>query len=269
MWGISFPYFKLPHASSHILRSSIAGCTGRYHTHKVYLCLQLLATAMDTNDSRSIIRTLPQQTVVTLPADQDLLAASAEAQQPQQHLQSQLPEVRNASTTALLVQKLGGALPAGASSAQPGALLPVQGALPYGNVSAGGAFSLPAGSQQGNLTQSHAQGAAAGANGTAAGGVSGGVVRAAGALLPAQAWQAYPEHKPDAHNATGADLYTSKGAGGQQREAGLNVTRSACICSSMWPASADAQPLQVTPCHRNQGVLEQWPRAVYPLRFIP
>lgn len=208
------------------------------HTHDGVVCLQLLATAMETNDTRSIIRMLPQQTVVMLPADQDLPAAFAEAQQ-QQHPQNQPPEIRNASTTALLVQKLGGALPAGVSSAQPGAVLPVQGALPYGNLSAGGAFPQPVGGQQGSIMQSQAQGAAADTNGTAASGTLGGATSAAGTLLPAQAWQAYPEHKPDAHSASGADLYKSKGAGGQQGDAGLTVTRSGCTCLSMWPASTN------------------------------
>ena len=194
------------------------------HGSEVLLCLQLLATAMESNDTRSIIRTLPQQTVVNLPADQDLLAAATEGQQ---QLQTQPSHVRNASTTALLVQKLGLALPTGVSSGQPGGVLPLQDAQPYGNMAAGGALSPPATGQQVLLVQSQIGNAATDANnGTAASGAPGVVAGAAGSLLPAQAWQAYPEHKPDMANLTGTELYTSKGAASQQQEAGVNVTRS-------------------------------------------
>ena len=190
---------------------------------------------MESNDTRSIIRTLPQQTVVTLPADQDLLAVWAEGQQ---QLQSQPSQVRNASTTALLVQKLGLAPPTGVSSAQPGGLLPLQDALPYGNMTVEGALSQPAtGQQQGTLVQSQTQDEAADANGTARSSTSGVVTGAAGSLLPAQAWQAYPKHKPDMHNLTGPDLYRSMGAAGQQQEASSNVTRSSCAHCFMWHAS--------------------------------
>ena len=187
------------------------------------MCVQLLATAMEINDTRSIIRMLPQQTVVTLPADPDLPASSTEGQQ--QLPQSQPSQVRNASTTAQLMQKLGAALPAAVSSTQPGAVLPIQGALPYGNTTAGGAFSQPATGQPGALVQSQTAEAAASANASTAGTLS----SAAGRLLPAQAWQGYPEHNPSAHNTTGTDLYTSTGAAGQQQEAGVDLTRSCRI----------------------------------------
>ena len=200
--------------------------------------MQLLATAMEINDTRSIIRTLPQQTVVTLPADPDLQVPSTEGQQ--QQLLSQPSQVRNASTTAQLMQKLGAALPAAVISAQPGAVLPLQGALPYGNVSAGGALSQPATGQLGALIQSQALEAAASANASAAGIAS----SEAGALLPAQqAWQAYPEHDPSAHNVTmGTELYTSRGAAGEQQVAGVNLTRSGCTPQSPSPASSTTCP---------------------------
>ena len=217
------------------------------------LCVQLLATAMEINDTRSIIRTLPQQTVVTLPADPDLQVSSTEGQQ--QLLQSQPSPVRNTSTTAQLMQKLGAALPAVVSSAEPGAVLPIQGALPYGNVTAGGALPQPATDRLGALIQSQTREAAASANASTAGSAS----STSGKLLPAQqAWQVYPEHDPSAHNVTmGTDLYTSKGATGQQQEAGVNLTRSGAP-SPPSPASSRACPpnqrhVRCTACLTMQG----------------
>ncbi|CAL5229778.1 g13167 [Coccomyxa viridis] len=202
----------------------------------------LLATAMEINDTRSIIRMLPQQTVVTLPADPDLPASSTEGQQ--QLPQSQPSQVRNASTTAQLMQKLGAALPAAVSSTQPGAVLPIQGALPYGNTTAGGAFSQPATGQPGALVQSQTAEAAASANASTAGTLS----SAAGRLLPAQAWQGYPEHNPSAHNTTGTDLYTSTGAAGQQQEAGVDLTRAELVRLPLpKPAVAKATSLAQAP----------------------
>ena len=67
---------------------------------------------------------------------------------------------------------------------------------------------------------------------TAASVLSAAVGAAAGKLLPAQAWNVYPEHKPDAHKATETDLYTSKGAEDQQQENFAAAPR--CVCTHIF-----------------------------------
>ena len=177
--------------------------------------MQLLATAMDTNDTRSIISTLPQQQVIYLPLDQDATGPSAWPLAEQHQA--------NASTvSALLMHKLGAAALASVGSAaeDPAAVLPLQAALPYGSGTASeqstvqsdnaaGISSLAAGSRD-IIAQLDAVAAASTAQGAAA-----------GMLLPAQAQQGYPELNVEAHNVTGADLYQSKGALEQQKGTGV------------------------------------------------
>ena len=177
--------------------------------------MQLLATAMDTNDTRSIISTLPQQQVIYLPVDQDATSPAAGPWAGQQ-------QANASAVSALLMHKLGAAALGGVSSAAeiPAAVLPLQATLPYGGGDAAseqgteqssgtaGITSLPAGSGDTEAqledagTASRAQGAAA------------------GTLLPAQAQQADPVLNLEAQNVTAADLHQSKGALEQQKETG-------------------------------------------------
>lgn len=171
---------------------------------------------MDTNDTRSIISTLPQQQVIYLPVDQDATSAAAGPLAGQQ-------QANASAVSALLMHKLGaGALGSVSSATEiPAAVLPLQAALPYGSGnaaseqsaaqsdSATGITLLPAGSgdteaQEVNAaTASRAEGAAA------------------GTLLPAQAQQVDPVLNQEANNMTEADLHQSKGALEQQKETGI------------------------------------------------
>ncbi len=90
---------------------------------------------METNDTRSVISTLPQQTVFI--PDEETLEPTSQGQQ----LMGEAAPVRNASTTAVLLEKLGGTLSTAVSATKPGNVLPLQAAQPYGNTSAGGALS--------------------------------------------------------------------------------------------------------------------------------
>ena len=174
--------------------------------------MQLLATAMDTNDTGSIISTLPQQHVVYLPLDQD---ATGPATGP-----SAWQQQANASAvSALLLQKLGASALAsvGNAIADPAAVLPLQAALPYG------------GSAASEQRTAQSSGAADGSS-LAAGSIDTGAQldtgataqgAAAGTLLPAQAQQVYPELNQEAHSVTGADLYQSKGA--LEKQTGVTV----------------------------------------------
>lgn len=163
---------------------------------------------METNDTTSIMSTLPQQRVVSGLGDPDFSDA-----------QLQPGSAQNATASSLLREKLGASV------------LPTQAALPYGallakagaqgNISAGGTALT----QAAGKTQGQGKGTAGGASQTAVGASSGAVARAAGKLLPAQAHMSYPQHNPEARNATGSDLYQSKGALATGKEAAANDTR--------------------------------------------
>ena len=177
--------------------------------------MQLLATAMDTNDTRSIISTLPQQQVIYLPVDQDATAPAAGPLAGQQ-------QANASAVSALLMHKLGAGALGGVSSATelPAAVLPLQAALPYGGGNAASEQStaqsdstagipmLPAGSGD---TKAQVGDAATASRGEGA---------AAGTLLPAQAQQVDPVLNLEGQNVTGADLHQSKGALEQHKETG-------------------------------------------------
>lgn len=157
---------------------------------------------METNDTTSIMSTLPQQRVVSGLGDPEFSDAQL-----------------HATASSLLREKLGASV------------LPTQAALPYGallakagaqgNISAGGTALT----QAAGKTQGQGKGTAGGASQTAVGASSGAVAGAAGKLLPAQAHMSYPQHNPEAQNATGSDLYQSKGALATGKEAAANDTR--------------------------------------------
>ena len=178
--------------------------------------MQLLATAMDTNDTRSIISTLPQQQVIYLPVDQD---ATSPADGPMAGQQ----QANASAVSALLMHKLGaGALGSVSSATEiPAAVLPLQAALPYGggnaaseqstvqSDSATGITSLAAGSGDTEArvgkaaTASRAEGAAA------------------GTLFQAQGQQADPVLNLEGQNMSGADLHQSKTTLEQHKETGV------------------------------------------------
>lgn len=156
-------------------------------------------------------------------------------QQPQPQPQQQPAQAAGAgnvsSIGALLMQHLKAAGEAALSGAKPATVLPIQGVLPYGkeaaglqlgsqsNASAAGALLLPVPGQAGDAAGRTDQTADASGSGAKAGGAAGGV-------LPAQAWQAYPKQSWEAHNATEADdLYQSKGALDKLKGTGVNLTR--------------------------------------------
>ena len=170
---------------------------------------------MDTNDTRSIISTLPQQQVIYLPVDQDAASAAAGPLAGQQQ--------GNASAvSALLMHKLGaGALGSVSSATEiPAAVLPLQAALPYG----GGTASEQSIAQSDSATGITSLAAVSGdteaqANDAAAASRAKGA--AAGTLLPAQAQQVDPVLNQEANNMTEADLHQSKGALEQQKDTGI------------------------------------------------
>ena len=176
--------------------------------------MQLLATAMDTNDTRSIISTLPQQQVIYLPVDQDAPGPAAGPSGGQQ-------QANASAVSALLMHKLGATAlaSAGGATEDPAAVLPLQAALPYG----GGTASAQSTGQSGNAAGDSSLPAGPRDTGAqpdtvaAASRAQGG---AAGTLLPTQAQQVYPELSLEAHNMTGADLHQSKVALEQQKETG-------------------------------------------------
>ena len=172
---------------------------------------------MDTNDTGSIISTLPQQQVIYLPLDQDATFPAARPLTGQQ-------QANASAVSVLLMHKLGAAALAGVSSAteNPAATLPLQAALPYG----GGTASEQSTAQSGSTAENSSLAAGSGDTRAQLDDIAM-ASRAQGAaavtLLPAQAQQVYPELNPDAHNMTGADLYQSKGALEQQKEAGVTI----------------------------------------------
>ena len=147
--------------------------------------MQLLATAMDTNDTRSIISTLPQQQIIYLPVDQDATGTAAGPLAGQQ-------QANASAVSALLMHKLGAADLGSVSSASEGttAVLPLQAALPYG----GGTASKQSAEQSSSAT---------------------GI-----ASLPAVSGNTDPVLILEAQNMIGADLHQSKGALEQHQETG-------------------------------------------------
>ena len=140
---------------------------------------------MDTNDTRSIISTLPQQQVIYLPVDQDATSAAAGPLAGQQ-------QANASAVSALLMHKLGaGALGTVSSATEiPAAVLPLQAALPY----SGGTASEQSAAQSNSVT-----------------GIT---------SLPAVSRVTDPVLNLEAQNMTGADLHQSKGALEQHQETG-------------------------------------------------